>query len=46
MFDVKGKVFVITGGSGLIGKSFVYTALKNGAKVANIDLTDQQLYLS
>lgn len=41
-FDVSERVFVVTGGSGLIGRSFVYGALAAGARVANLDMNDDE----
>ncbi|MGZ4068542.1 MAG: SDR family NAD(P)-dependent oxidoreductase, partial [Bacteroidia bacterium] len=41
--DLKDKVVVITGGCGLLGKTFVETALKNNAIVVGADISDGQL---
>ena len=37
-FDISGKVILITGCNGLLGRSLVEECLKNNAKVAGLDL--------
>ncbi len=40
-FDVKGKVAIITGGSGALGGSMAKSLLKAGAKIAILDLREE-----
>lgn len=41
-FSLKGKVFVVTGGTGVLGKSFVRALAEFGAKVAIIGRNEQK----
>jgi NAD(P)-dependent dehydrogenase (short-subunit alcohol dehydrogenase family) len=41
--DLKNKVVVITGGCGLLGKTFVEAALRNNATVVAADINEEQL---
>ncbi|MGZ3867192.1 MAG: oxidoreductase [Bacteroidia bacterium] len=41
--DLKDKVVVITGGCGLLGKTFVEAALNNNATVIAADISEEQL---
>src|ERR1700741_3641722 len=41
--DLKDKVVVITGGCGLLGRTFVEAALKNNATVVAADISEEQL---
>lgn len=41
--DLKDKVVVITGGCGLLGKTFVEAVLKNNGTVIAADINDEQL---
>jgi NAD(P)-dependent dehydrogenase (short-subunit alcohol dehydrogenase family) len=46
MFDLAGKVIVITGGLGQLGYQFAQTLLKRGAKVAVLDLVSDEAAIS
>lgn len=41
MINLKNKIIVIIGGSGLLGGEFLYSAIESGAKVINLDLETQ-----
>lgn len=41
LFDVKGKVVVITGGAGILGKGIASYLAKEGAKVVVLDRSEE-----
>ena len=42
LFNVKGKVVVITGGAGILGKGIAAYLAKEGAKVVVLDRSEEQ----
>ena len=43
MNSLSGKVIVVTGGSGLIGRAIISDLLQNGATVFNADITEENI---
>ena len=43
MFDIKDKVAVVTGGGGVLGRSISRSLIEAGAKVAIIDIREEQV---
>ena len=42
LFDIKDKVVVLTGGCGILGRNIAEYLVENGAKVAILDLNEEQ----
>ena len=42
MFDLTGKVAVVTGGAGILGKHYCAGLVESGAKVAVVDLDEDK----
>ena len=42
LFDIKGKVVVLTGGCGILGKNIAHYLVEQGARVVVLDRVEEQ----
>ena len=42
LFDIKGKVVVLTGGCGILGRNIAHYLVEQGAKVVVLDRVEDQ----
>ena len=42
LFDIKGKVVVLTGGCGILGRNIAHYLVEKGAKVVVLDRVEDQ----